>query len=210
MKTDDLKRVEEIVSTTAEAPPSSVASAIAGFDLEALRLKQGFADTFGVKRKLTNVPVGKAKPDQFFRVNADEDWQLQTMVLELKTEREYYILTPSVCHVVPELSKPMALYTAVDRAANPFLIPVPLPASDGKWHTSHQSLAQVVLKAQTHWVRCSWNPYLSAYDLYVAEALEVDPKWPDMGFRELVSIAFRGRIIDDAKHPVIKQVLGLS
>jgi hypothetical protein len=30
----------------------------------------------------------RAKPDQFFRAHPDENWQLQTMVLELKTERE--------------------------------------------------------------------------------------------------------------------------
>jgi hypothetical protein len=111
---------------------------------------------------------------------------------------------------VPELSKPMVLYTAVDRAGSPFVIPVPLPGPGGKWHTSHQSLAQVVLKAQTHWVRCSWNPSLGAYDLYVAEALNDEPKWPGISFSELISIAFRGRIIDNRNHPVIKQVLGLS
>jgi hypothetical protein len=180
---------------------------IKGFDLEGLRLTQDFADTFGVKRQLTTVAIRKPRKDQFFRVHPDEAWRLQSMVLDLKDEGEIYILSPAVWNVLPELAKPVTLHTAVDRMGNPFVIPVPLPGPDGKRNPWHESLSQCVLKAQTYWVRCSANMAVGGYDLLVAEALRVDPKWPEIGFEEMMAIAFRGRVIENADHPTIRQLL---
>ncbi|HXW71987.1 MAG TPA: hypothetical protein VEK34_11175 [Methylocella sp.] len=132
------------------------------------------------------------------------------MVLDRKEKGETYILSPAGWDALPELVKPVTLYSAVDRMGNPFIIPVPLPGPDGKRNQWHESLSQCVLKAQTHWVRCSANMAAGYYDLVVAEELRAEPKWPEIDFQELVEIAFRGRVIENADYPTIRELLGRS
>jgi hypothetical protein len=183
---------------------------IPGFDLDALRLPQNFGETLGVKRLITRVPVRKPIKTEFFRVRTGEEWRFQTMILELKDEREIFILSPSVWEEIPELLKPAMLHTAIDRRNNIFLIPVPLPGQDGRRNPWHQSLHNAVTTAEDSWVRSIANLKLGGYDLYVAEGNIADPEWPDVSFNELIEIAFRDRIIDSPKHPVIQQLLGVS
>jgi hypothetical protein len=105
---------------------------IRDFDLESLRLPQDYSGTYEVKKQLTIVPIRKPPKDRFFRVHEDPAWQFQTMVLELKTDGELYLLGPDVRDIAPGLTRPMVLCAAIDQGGNPFLIPVPLPGSDGR------------------------------------------------------------------------------
>ena len=59
-----------------------------GLNPEELRLTQDFGAELGVKRALVTVPVRKPGKQDFFRVHPDEDYQLQTAVIEVKGERE--------------------------------------------------------------------------------------------------------------------------
>lgn len=183
---------------------------IKGFDLDALRLPQNFGETLGVERLITRVPVRKPLRTEFFRVRAGEAWRMQTMILELKEERETFALLPSVWDAVPELLRPAQLHTAIDRRNNIFLIAVPLPGPDGRRNPWHQSLAEVVSMAEGKWVRSVANMAVGGYDMLVAADNLADPEWPDIGFKDLVEIAFRDRVIGAQDHPVIKQLLGRS
>ncbi len=183
---------------------------IQGFDLDALRLPQNFSEALGVRKLITRVPVRKPQKTEFFQVRADENWRFQTMTLELKEEGETYILKQTLWDVIPELLRPTMLHTAIDRRNNVFLIPVPLPGSDGRRNPWHESLNSAVSTAETSWVRSVANMKLGGYDLLVATSKLADPEWPSVTFRELVEIAFRDRVIESIDHPVIRQLLGSS
>lgn len=180
------------------------------FNLDALRLPQNFAESFGVKRLITRVPVRKPPKGVFFRAHPDPKWRFPTAILELKEEQETYLLEPGVREVVSELTRPVVLHAAVDRQGNPFLIPVPLPGDDGRRNPWHESLAQAVGHAEQKWIRCTANMHSGAYDIYVAEGALPEPEWPSIDFEDLVETAFRGRIIDSDSHPVISKLLGRS
>jgi hypothetical protein len=47
-----------------------------------------------------------------------------------------------------------------------------------------------------------------AYDVAHAPNQTAEPRFPDMSFAEILSVAFRGRYIDDIDHPVLKQLRG--
>ncbi len=66
------------------------------FDLEKLRLNQNFAAELGVKKRLITVRVRKPQRQEFFRVHPDDTYTLTTGLLELKEERETYLVDPSV------------------------------------------------------------------------------------------------------------------
>ena len=66
-----------------------------GFDLESLRVSQDFVKDSGVKKLLTTVPVRKPNRQDFVRVHPDSSYVLDTMLLNLKEERETYLVAPS-------------------------------------------------------------------------------------------------------------------
>jgi hypothetical protein len=63
------------------------------FDPANLRLSQSFVETAGVKKLLTTVPVRKPSPQDFVRVHPSPEYCDNFPIVELKDEREEYIVT---------------------------------------------------------------------------------------------------------------------
>ena len=154
--------------TADNTPANPSGDLIPGLDLDALRLPQNFGETLGVKRVITRVPVRKPIRTEFFRTHPGEAWRAQIMILELKEERETYLLAPTIWDLVSEVARPAMIHTAIDRQNNVFLIPVPLPGPDGRRNSWHQSLAGVVAMAETKWLRCIANMVVGGYEMHVA------------------------------------------
>lgn len=180
------------------------------FDLSNLRLPQNFGQALSVAQLITNVPLRKPSKGEFFRVNPDPNWKLETMLLELKSDGETYIVLPCVFREILDLIRPVVLHGSIDRKGNFFLIPCPLPGPDGKINQWHQSLACIIQHAEKKWVRSTANLAAGSYDLFVATGIDDEPIWPDAGFAELIKIAFRNKIINSPEHPIIKQLLGMQ
>ena len=131
-------------------------------------------------------------------------------IIELKDEREEYIVTASL---VPELAGEFVtktLYTAITRQNTVFFWPVRLPSPDGKdmnWWRSGRDAAAL---AMNDWVRVKANMGLGAYDIFKAErsAEMPQPEWPELGFWDLIKIAFRDHLITTIDHPVIQRLRG--
>ena len=85
------------------------------FDPKRLRLSQRFSQGADVKRALVTVPVRKPNPQEFFRVHPDENWQLETALIEIKVDRELYLVDPEIWPLFPNECKPRILYTTIDR-----------------------------------------------------------------------------------------------
>src|SRR4051812_18709708 len=66
------------------------------FDPAALRLTQDFSASVGVQKALLAVPVRKPDKSWFVRVYPDETYRLQTAVIELKEDRETYLVAPAL------------------------------------------------------------------------------------------------------------------
>jgi hypothetical protein len=180
------------------------------FDLNNLRLSQSFAETAGVKKLLKTVPVHKPSPQDFVRVHPSHDYRMNAPVIELKDEREEYIVTKEL---VPELVGEFVsktLFTAVNRQGVTFLWPVRLPDPDGKEMEWWRSMREAAELAITKWTRVRANKHLGAYEMFVAESAMSEPIWPEVGFQELVRLAFRDRLITSLDHPVIKRLRGLA
>ena len=101
------------------------------FNLERLRLSQDFQNQVGVKKAILTVPVRKPDRQWFIRVHPDPEWRLETAVLELKDERETYLVDPEMWPELPGELVPKVLFTAMNRQGVVFLWPVRLPRSLG-------------------------------------------------------------------------------
>ena len=173
-----------------------------------LRLSQSFVETAGVKKLLTTVPVRKPSPQDFVRVHPDPAYRENFPIIELKDEREEYIV---VADLVPTLVGEFVtktLFTAINRQGTVFFWPVRLPSPDGKnldWWRSSREAAELAMKS---WIRVRANMNLGAYDIFQAASVISDPEWPQLGFWELIKIAFRDHLVDRIDHPVIKRLRG--
>src|SRR6516225_3022913 len=118
------KLVETNATATTAAPDP--------FDLASLRLNPSFIETAGVKKLLTTVPVKKPSPQDFVRVHPAPEFRENFAMVDLKDDREEYIVVPAL---LPELTSEVVyktLFTAVNRQGVVFLWPVRLPTPEDR------------------------------------------------------------------------------
>jgi hypothetical protein len=179
------------------------------YDLGNLRLSQSFTETAGVKKLLTTVPVRKPHKQDFVRVHPNKDYRADVLLIELKEDRETYLVGGSMFDELATEAEPFTLFTGINRQGVVFLWPVRLPTPDGKVIEWHRSLREAAETATGRWTRIKSNMSLGAYETTVAESAIADPAWPEASFQELIRIGFRDRLIDVATHPVVKRLRGL-
>jgi hypothetical protein len=121
-------------------------------DLSRLRLSQNFEQKIGVKKLLRTVPVRKPDRQSYFRVHPGADFRIETGVIELKQERETYLVDPELWPEIPGEVTPKVLLTAMTRQGVLFVLPVKLPGSDGKRDQWNLSLHEAAEIAMTKWM----------------------------------------------------------
>src|SRR5271170_912460 len=168
-------------------------AALDPFDPANLRLDQSFVETSGVKKLLTTVPVRKPNGQDFVRVHPDEAYRLTSAIIELKDDREVYLVLPDIARELPGECSPVVLHTGINRQAIVFLWPVKLPTPDGRINEWHRSAAEAAERAMTTWLRVKADMALGAYAMFEASSTIPDPIWPPYSFRERLKIGFRDR-----------------
>lgn len=179
-------------------------------DLTALRLDQSYADTVGVKKLLTTVPVRRPHSQEFVRTHPE--FRLSgAAIIELKDDRESFLVLPVVAAMMsPGDFVVKDLFLTLSRQNVLSIWPVPVPKTDGRgrgnaWHTTAREAAVL---ATTQWVRLTPNMPLGAYDISVATAKIPEPEWPtDKTFNDILRIAFKDRVIETVDHTVIQRLL---
>jgi hypothetical protein len=188
--------------------PETATSQLDPFAPENLRLSQSFTETVGVKKLLTTIPVRKPGAQEFVRVHSSPEFRENFPIIDLKDDREEYIVTDSL---VPELAGEYViktLYLAINRQGTLFFWPVRLPSPDGKDNNWWKTGREHAVRAMEDWVRIKANMNLGAYDVYKADYTD-KPEWPEgMGYWDLIKIAFRDYLIISVDHPVIKRLRG--
>ena len=196
------KLVETNATATTAAPDP--------FDLASLRLNPSFIETAGVKKLLTTVPARRPNPQDFVRVHPAPEFRADFALIDLKDEREDYLVRPEVLSELAGEVVFKTIFTAINRQGVVFLWPVRLPAPDDRkteWPRSAREGAEL---AMTKWVRLKANMSLGAYEITVAESVMADPVWPDLSYQELVRIGYRDRMVTAVDHPVVRRLRGLA
>ena len=178
------------------------------FDPSNLRLSQNFAESIGVKKLVTTIPVRKPGKQDFVRVHSDPDFRMETAILELKEERESYLVASNLRAELEGEFTPKILFTAINRQKVLFLWSIRLPAEDGRHDQWNASALEAASMAQKDWIRISSNMDLGAYDIFQSKGVLAEPEWPDIDFTKILEIAFKDRYIDDIDHPVLRRLRG--
>lgn len=178
------------------------------FDLEKLRLSQDFEQIVGVKKKIMTVPVRKPNRQEFVRTHPDEGFSFQTAILDIKEDREMFIVDPLLFAELSGEITPMVLVTTMSRQNVLTLWPIRMPDSSGRIDQWNHSALEAALLARENWLRVAANMHLGAYETFLATAELPEPEWPDLSFQEIITLAFKDRLITDLDHPAICKLKG--
>jgi len=181
---------------------------VGSLDIGAYRINQSYGDTLGSKKLISHVVVGKPAKGRFFRSSTADENSIDVFVYEDKIDNIFYLVSPEVAEVLGSSTRAVTLHLAIDRANNPFFIPVPLPDANGERNSWPQSLLGAVVHARGAWVRIESDKSAGVYQLYQAQGDLQPPIWPTLTMNELVGIAFSGRVISDLDHPKVQAAQG--
>src|SRR5262249_49790686 len=146
------------------------------FDPQNLRLSQSFIETVGVKKLLTTIPVRKRGQQDFVRVHPAPEYRENFPLIELRDDREEYIVTADL---LPQLTGEFATDTpdtTINRQGTVFFWPVRLPPSDGKDNNWWRWAPEAAALATRDWVRIKPNMNLGAYEIFTAESAMSEPE----------------------------------
>jgi hypothetical protein len=180
------------------------------FDLESLRLPQDFATAVEVERPITTIPVGKPSNEVFFRIRQDPAYQLQAAILELKEDREIYLVAGNLRSALTteKTVSSRLVVVGITRQATLFVWPIRLPDPDGRIDSWSQSALAIAAEAQTRWVRMVSDHGIRAYRPEFPKLVFPDPNWPPLSLQAIIRIAFRDKLIDRWDHHVLRRLRG--
>jgi hypothetical protein len=164
-----------------------------------------------VEKHLTRVKVLRPRKDEYFRIHPSpayvHDYQL--LVVDDGMEKEQYLVLPGVRHLVEADMRPHRLFVGINRHDAVFIWPVKLPTGSNDGGNSwSESALMCTEEAKTAWIKIRGNRGSGSYDVTRAIGQLEDPKWPQKSFRDLVELAFNGKVVDSPDHPVILKLSG--
>ena len=178
------------------------------FDPARFRIAPEALATAGAKAVLGIVPVRKPGRQDWFRVNPDPAYRLVTVLIELKDDRELYLVDPALQQELALEGIAVELLTVINRQRTLSLWPLRLPDASGRTNDWHTSARMAASQAERVWTRMVANMNLRAYELFEAIGDLPEPEWPTEPFPELFKSAFQGKLIDTADHQVVQRLLG--
>jgi hypothetical protein len=188
--------------------PENAKTDLDPFDPASFRVKTNFAEGVPTKRLITSIPVERPHKQDFIRTHPEH--QLDVALLELKRDREIFIVRPECQEALSNECFTATLFLYVNTLMTPRFWPVRLPGRDGKHNPYHASALEIAQRAIHEWTRVQANQDLGAYEATIALAKLPEPTWPEQSMGELLRLAFRDRIIDALDHPVLLKLRGES
>jgi hypothetical protein len=178
------------------------------FDPASLRIDQGYA-TGAVTR---TSPITARKPDKhnWFRAHNDpSNYHLETLALDIKADRELYLVKRELHAELGLELVPRLLVPCITRQHNVFIWPVTLPDATGRSNPWTETALDAVRAAMDGWVRVVANMEAGGYDVYHPHATNIDPpEWPDLTLEDMLAKAFKNNYIASMDHPLIRRLRG--
>ena len=179
------------------------------FDPASLRVSANYAEGLGVKKVLTTIPVRKPNKTEWFRVRPGEEYRIDTTVFETEgVDRATYLVVEGLREEVGSSLSVVQLLWCTNLAGDQFIWRIKLPNADGRTNPWSESAIHASAAAEKRWCRLVPNMGAGCYDLYQTDSQWSEPTWSDLSLREVLELAFRGRVIDTADHVLLKELRG--
>jgi hypothetical protein len=159
--------------------------------------------TAAVRVVQTSVAVKKPSKQTFVRASVDPQFHIDaTLYTQEGGSRSSFLVVPGFEGYLDGLAVPVTLVWMIDNQGEHFLCPT-RPESDNAWSFS---LCELVAAAKVGWVRLKSAEGHYNYAVPTEEELP-EPVWPpDMTPRDLLRLAFKGKVIDQPDHSAIQKL----
>ncbi len=178
------------------------------FDPKRLRIGQRASEGQDVRRILVSVLVRKPTRQEFFRTHPVPEMWMEAAILEFKQDRQSFIVSPELAPYLPGEAVAKLLIPTITNHGALFLWAIKLSDEQGRLDEWNSVALEAAERAKTKWIRLMANMGAGTYDVLEAAGNFPDPVWPEKSLQELLEIAFKGRVIDDMDHPVLRRLRG--
>lgn len=176
------------------------------FQLDAIKATTGHGALATVEQMVYH--VNRPGKHDFFFIHPDPSHRVAVFLIEDKENNDYYLVMPDIANQVPGDYVVKILVMYITRGGSVGLWPVKAPTEEGKLDSWNESATNIVNEHSEKWIRLRSNRSLGAYDCVIAKGEIPDPDWPEITYEEVVEKAFKGKIIDDIDHPMLKNLRG--
>jgi hypothetical protein len=177
--------------------------------LEQIRIDQGF-EAGQTRRTSVTVQVQRPNRAHWIYVNPDPAWRMCAVLFEDKENQSVYAVTPNI---EPEMLGDVArkwLVTYGTRHGATNLWPIKMPDETGALDSYNSSALVIVNEHAGKWLRVLSSRAAAAYEIVETSIQLPPPQWPEAGFADLITKAFKGRLIDNIDHQVLRRLRGLE
>jgi hypothetical protein len=181
------------------------------FNLDALRVNPERGGLSSIRQILTHIPVRKPGKQQFIQVLPGAELPVELLIL--KDDGENYLTAADLRETVAAEVTLVTLQLVITPQRVVSIWPVVIPGDPpNPWHLSAIEAANY---ARDSWVKIAADMNLGAYRIMKALGDLPAPEWPkelgetpEIMMQAAIRIAFRGKMIDDPDHPVLKRLRG--
>jgi hypothetical protein len=204
---DEVKKPKfDVIQNETPATPESAFDSAAYFK-EAMKMRKPLQPVIKKVTVTVEVRVERPHPDTWFQLNPAEDAAMEAFVIKDKDRKYYFVTEAMQSHplLYPRLKPVTLIEGAVWPPEVPYIVPFhhpdpdrELPAYTSAWHGYEQAKSGI-------WTQLRWNG--SSFDVSKAENNPHPPTFSGKPMWELLSLAFKNRIITDVDHPYVKEQL---
>jgi hypothetical protein len=178
------------------------------FDLENLRLSQDFGSFVPVKKIISNVPVKKPHRQQFIYIHPDLAMRMEVRIIEIVEDHECYLVAKQMAEEMSGEWVPKILVPYITRQGTVCLWPVKLPDSTGRLDSWNKSALEIIREYCGRWIKIESNHESGGYDVVLPSGNFPEPTWPDESFESFLKKAFKGKVINNIDHQILKRLRG--
>jgi len=174
-------------------------------------ISQDFGGSDDRDEPLAKIEVRRPTKFEFVRVHPDPAYSLQALAVYLPDSRyrgDYFLVHRQLQDELRHELVRILFVLAVSRGGPPFIWPLRMPASNGRFDDWGESALRAADRAKHEWLRVSAVPEEGRYHVVPAENDWGDPRWPRESFDELMALAFSQKQIRDLQHPVVRRLRG--
>jgi hypothetical protein len=187
------------------------------FNWDAAAKDMSFANIGDTKEIQIKIPLSKPSKERFCRVHPAEEYSINLPLVEIKEDpdlRGLYMVCLDAGQDLrdfllaqPGIVKNKRLVFATYSNDKHFIWPLNL--SDGHVENNWNITAmEGAMLAKKEWVRMLADLSSGLYRIHKPTGSLHDPEWPEEPFTHWLDLAFKGRIIRDLNHPVIRFLMG--
>ena len=189
-------------------PPSDGYEHCNEVKLEELALPQNFATLAATVMVQPTVPIRKPDKQVWFSPYPDKAGWISSWTLELKADREYFVVHKSIAKEIGDDIVAKLLVLCQTRQSSFFLWPIKMPDSDYCLDTWNKSAWEIIQGCGNQWIRLKSDRETNVYRAVSPISVWSPPIWPDDP-ENILKQAFRNRIISSLDHPVVKKLRGI-